>query len=367
MKHYEAIRMDDTISGGRTSGILTVSWDHIKFDAEDQHMTIPLGQLTITSGGAGNRLIFLTHSGKEKMTLYTSDHSILKEEAFRNHPHLKEQLKSSKKGLGKVRFSLAYVIAFVVLLIVGLYFSKDYLIRKLAEQVPVSWEKKAGDQLFAAISSEYDIIQNDSLKKVFLKVAAPLIDQVQQQGVKVDLYFVKDPSINAFALPGGKVVIQTGLIDNANSWEEVLGVMGHELAHVTERHHLRGILNNLGLYAIISASVGDVSAIAGTLANMGTNLASLSGSRKFENEADERGWEYLVAGKINPRGMISFFETLEKENGSDHAAYLSFLSTHPDTKERIAHLKKKLKKNHQEFAPVDNDFTAFKKAFNQYK
>ncbi len=368
MKSYDAVLIDSDLPHGRESGQLTVYEDRLEFYSEGRKFQVPLHLLSITAGGAGNRLLFFSHQKDHAISVYTSDRKILKEPFLVGQSHLHPQLKSSRKILRKIKFATLYTLLFFVLLIGGLYLSKDYLVRKIAEQVPVSWEQKAGDQLFTVIKGQYSLIENDSLKQVFLEVADPLLKQVRKKGVKVDLYFVNDPSINAFALPGGKVVIQSGLLDHAESWEEVMGVMSHELAHVTERHHMRGIINNLGLYGILSAFFGDMSAIAGTVASMGGDLASLSNSRAFETEADETGWDYLIAAKINPKGMISFFETLDREHkGLKMEGNLSFLSTHPDTKERIEHLRKKYRKNPVAFSLIRHDFTAFKKSFNQHK
>lgn len=367
MKTYEAILIDSNVSHGRESGTLTILDNCIQFKSDENRFEIPYHALVITSGGAGNRLVFFAHKDKPQVSVYTSDAKVLKEEALTRQSQLSGQLKSSRRILRKIKYATLFVLLFFGLLIAGLYLSKDYLVRKIAEQVPVSWEKKAGDQLFTALSSQYKIVENDSLKKVFLEVAEPLLKQVRKKGVHVDLYFVEDPAINAFALPGGKVVIQSGLLNNAESWEQVLGVLGHELAHVTERHHMRGIISNMGLYAIIAASVGDLSAIAGTVANLGGDLASLANSRKMETEADETGWKYLVDAHIDPQGMIAFFEILDrKHKASAKEGYLSFLSSHPATGERIQHLKEKYKKNPQHFAAIQNDYKSFKTAFNQY-
>jgi predicted Zn-dependent protease len=217
------------------------------------------------------------------------------------------------------------------------------------------------------LSLQYNFVKNDSLKKELLRVARPLFKQIEKEGYTIDLYFVKDASINAFALPGGRVIIQTGLIENAKSWEEVMGVLSHELSHVTRRHHIRGVINNLGIYAILSATIGDVSALAGTVVNLGGDLASLSNSRDFEYEADEKGWEYLNKADINPSGLISFFETLKKENKTKidstlEKVDLSFLSTHPDTQARIDILKIKNKNNLHKYNTLPNTFNEFKKA-----
>lgn len=363
---FEAILMTSGTDGGRRSGQIHVLDTGVQFIGGEERLLIPFSNLAITAGGAANRLIFFNNTQKEVPTFYTTDKTILKHETLLRHPALLPQVKYSKRTLRKVRNSVLVFFAFCLISIGGLYLAKDYFVRKVAEQIPVSWEREAGDQLFKTLSLQYTFIKNDSLEQVFRKVAHPLLQQVAKKGVHVDIYFVNDPSINAFALPGGKVVIQSGLIQHAESWEEVLGVMGHELAHVTERHHARGIISNLGLYAILSAFFGDFSAIAGTMVSLGGDLASLANSRGYETEADNAGWDYLIKGKIHPRGMIAFFETLEKQHkGVAMSGYLSFLSTHPDTKERIANLRQRLKDHPISFPLIKNDFQAFKRSFNQ--
>jgi Zn-dependent protease with chaperone function len=364
---YEAIYIDSQTSSQRKSGLIFFTEKSFSFVSEDINYEIPFHLITISSGGSGNKLVFFNNAENENISVYTSDRSVYKNEYLKNHENLALQLKSSKKISRNILYGTVFVISLFILSIIGLIFSKDFIVEKIANQAPVSWEKTVGDKLFQTISLQYKFIHNDSLKNEFLKVAKPLTNQLKKEGVKIDLYFIKDPSINAFALPGGKVVIQSGLIDNAESWEEVMGVLSHELAHVIRRHHLRGIINNIGIYTLLSALIGDVTAIAGTVLNTGGELASLSNSRDFETEADETGWDYLEKAKINPKGMISFFETLDKESGSKLDGYLSFMSTHPETKERIKNLKKKLKEHPTNFPLISNNFDQFKKSFNKQK
>jgi len=363
LKNYEAILIDSTTTHGRQSGILTIYADRLEFSSESKTLKISINSLKINAGGAGNRLIFFSDTNNSDLSIYTDDKKVLKNEFLVNNHLLRDQIKSSKKVVRKIIFSSLYVVSFFILLFLGAYFAKDYFVEKLANQVPREWEKKAGDQLFKTISGQYKIVENDSLKKVFLEVSKPLIAQIEKQGVKIDLYFINDPSINAFALPGGKVIIQSGLLENSRSWEEVLGVLSHELAHVTRRHHIRGIINNMGLYVILSTLIGDVTALAGTIGNLGGELASLSNSRAFETEADETGWGYLLKAHVNPKGMISFFETLDKKHGTQMDGYLSFMSTHPETKERIQNLKEKMKENPVNFQLIKHDFNSFKTSF----
>ncbi|POY36999.1 hypothetical protein C3K47_08035 [Solitalea longa] len=365
---YSAVLIHPGISGGRCSGILYLSREGVFFQSEEINHSLNLRDLNIRAGGAGNRFIFFTDKNHQEITVYTSDKQVLKDPVITTNPNFQKDIVSAKKLLNKLLLGSLTLVAIIVAIIGGLYLVKDRMVEGLAKQVPVSWEKEAGDKLFTALSLQYKIIKNDSLKKEFLTVAAPLFKQVEKEGYKIDLYFVDDPTINAFALPGGKVVVQTGLIKNAKSWEEVMGVLGHELAHVTRRHHIRSVINNIGIFTILAATLGDVSALAGTFANLGGDLASLANSRSFENEADESGLDMLISAKMNPQGLISFFETLKKEQQTElnkkveEKVDLSFLSTHPNTQDRIEHLKQKIKNIHQTYIPLPANFNAFKEA-----
>lgn len=367
LENYQAILIHPEVKGGRVSGNLSIKNNCIYFESEEINHQINFSNLTINVGGASNRFIFFADKTNSEISIYTSDKKVLKNSILSSNKNFTSQISKSKSDLQKTLKGVIAALACFGIFIVGLYLAKDSMVEKIANQVPASWEKEVGDKLFTTLSLQYKFIKNDSLEKEFLKVAQPLLKQIEKDGFKIDLYFVKDPTINAFALPGGKVIIQTGLIENAKSWEEVMGVVSHELSHVTRRHHVRGIINNLGIFTILSAAFGDVSALAGTFINAGGELASLSNSRDFENEADETGLNYLIQAKINPNGLITFFETLSKEEKSneikseaDKTIDLSFLSTHPNTNDRISVLKEKIKNNKAVYIHLPNNFKEFK-------
>lgn len=376
LETYQAILIHPEVKGGRISGNLSIKNNCIYFESDEINYQINLINLSINVGGASNRFIFFVDKTKTEteISIYTSDKKVLINSILASNINFKSEISKSKSDLQKTLKGVVITLAIVGIFIAGLYLAKDKMVEKIADQVPASWEKSAGDKLFTTLSLQYKFIKNDSLEKEFLKVAQPLLKQIEKDGFKVDLYFVQDSSINAFALPGGKVIIQTGLIENAKSWEEVMGVLSHELSHVTRRHHIRGIINNLGIFTILSAAFGDVSALAGTVINTGGELASLSNSRDFENEADETGLNYLIQAKINPIGLITFFETLSKEEKAneiksqiDETIDLSFLSTHPNTKDRIAILKDKIKSYKMVYLKLPNNFNEFKTKLLQQK
>ena len=364
---YLGILIDSSNGNQRESGEITVNASSITFTSESQEVEFSFHLLQITNGGNNAELIFFADPNKAGLTFYTAQKAILKESVFHEVPEIKAQITVLKNSRRKIVLGTSIGFAIVLAFIISLFLLKNTFVEALARKAPIEWEAKIGDKLFESLKYQYEFIHNDSLEREFLIAAKPLIDQIRKEGTKVEFYFIKQASINAFALPGGKVVIQTGLIDHAKSWEEVLGVVGHELAHVTRRHHLRGVINNLGLFVLVSSFIGDFNSAAGAIINTGGDLASLSNDRAFETEADETGMNYLIASQIDPKGMISFFKTLKKESGSKMEDYTSFMSTHPATSERIQHLNDILKNKKYYIRPVKGDFKAFKKHITQLK
>lgn len=360
MPVYSAILIGSDSDYTRESGHISIGAQAVTFSNDTRSYKVAFSDLIITAGGNNKELIFFSDKKTPDLSFYTSDKSILKDPSIRQHPDFTTQIKVIKKTRRNILISLFSIVAVFMAVIASLFLLKDYFVESLANKVPVAWEQQIGDKLFQAISAQYEFVKNDSLKTELIKVAGPLIKQIEKDGTRIEFYFVKDPSINAFALPGGKVIIQTGLIEHAKSWEELLGVVSHELAHVTRRHHMRGVINNLSMYAIISYLFGDISALSGTLVNMGGDLASLSNSRSFETEADETGLDYLAAADIDPNGLISFFKTLKETSSTKADGYLSFISTHPSTDDRIEHLNELLKRKNSSFKPISNDFNNYK-------
>jgi predicted Zn-dependent protease len=181
---------------------------------------------------------------------------------------------------------------------------------------------------------------------------------------------VEDTTLNAFAMPGGNVVIHSGLLLAADRSEEVAGVLAHEIAHVTQRHGFRSIISSLGLYQVLQLFIGDATGLLAVLANNSAFLIDRKFSRDFEREADNTGWEYLMRANIEPTGMIDFFKKVQIEEkkqleqlhaqGADKV--LSFISTHPGTDERISSLEARWQKVQTKtgFHRFDLNYSEFK-------
>ena len=256
-------------------------------------------------------------------------------------------------------------LGIVVAIALGLWWAKDPMAAAVAGKIPVEIEQKIGDAAFSSHAPANKLVTEEAILEDFKKLSDPLLEAVESERYTFEFHILEDPTLNAFALPGGKMAIHTGLILKAESAEEVLGVMAHEMAHVELQHSMRNLVEMVGLYGIISAVLGDVSGIAAILVNNAPYLMQMKFSRDHEREADAMGFQYLMKANIDPRGMVAFFEKIQKEHDEagapDMDGALSMLSTHPATKERIANLNA-LIENEAGSGPyriIDLDFVAF--------
>ncbi len=143
--------------------------------------------------------------------------------------------------------------------------------------------------------------------------------------------------MNAFAVPGGQIVLTKGLIDKAESPDEVAGVLAHEMGHGIELHPETGIIRNIGLAAAVEVMMGGT---GGGLANVGLMLAQLGYSRSAEREADRHALELLKGAGIAPKGLGNFFTRVMKMEADEPTGAFSWLRTHPPAAERAELVKR---------------------------
>ncbi|MHB2016134.1 MAG: M48 family metallopeptidase [Candidatus Xenobia bacterium] len=150
------------------------------------------------------------------------------------------------------------------------------------------------------------------------------------------LYVVESSVVNAFAAPGGTVVVYTALLKMAQSPEELAGVLGHESQHVIQRHTLKAMVRSVELGAMVHLLMGDADR---DMRNMSQKLTSLAYSRQAEAQADSEGCNVLYRAHIDPHGLEKFFERLQEKYPTGGPA---FLSDHPSTPDRMASLNQQI-------------------------
>ena len=206
-------------------------------------------------------------------------------------------------------------------------------------------EKLIGEKVYREVHRQMPTIQDAWLEDQFLQVFSGILSQTQL-GQPIGLVIIKDPQINAFAVPGGLFALNTGLITSAKNLDEIAGVMAHEIVHVAQRHYSRsqeafkgqGLLALAGIIvgaAIASQSDSDV----GSAVMLGTQAAlmdkQLSYSRNQEREADRIGMQFMYAAGYNPQSMADYFETMHR--ATSRVSFLpDFWLTHPLTTERMS-------------------------------
>lgn len=357
---FEATAISSRFPWGRKPGTLEIANGSLRFIARDEEvLEMALKNVKITQGGAGNRYIYFTHESSPDLTFYTDDKAILSQPDIRHDLDLKPsraKIRNNRRGLW---IAVWLILGLIATGIISLYVFRGKIVEHVASLLTPEKEQELASSMLESAVAGKKIIKDTAIRNRLALITDPLVDAVDDKRFKFSFTIVEDPTLNAYALPGGAVVIHSGLIEKAHSPEELAGVLAHEISHVTERHHIRGIISQMGMFMIVRGFLGDITGVSSELATAGATLGSLKYSRDYEREADNSGWDLLIRAHIDPRGMIKFFETMKKETGGAEVSY--FISTHPGTAERIEVLKQK-KIPQENYLRFNMDFEGFKQS-----
>lgn len=236
--------------------------------------------------------------------------------------------------------------AFAVLSLVGIFI---YLIPNMAsavvQMVPVSYEQKLGqqsrDQIVGVLKrakpeNNNFVCEADAGMRVLQK-RADEIANLMDSPFPIDITVIKIGIPNAFALPGGQVILLSGLIDGAKSGDEVIGVLAHEIAHVVRRDPLQVSLKQTGSALLISLLVGDVFG-GSVLSGVGSTVIESGYSRDAESASDIMAVTALNQLGYTARPLADFLSRLSKSEGVA-AKIPEFLSTHPSSENRADEIR----------------------------
>jgi predicted Zn-dependent protease len=220
----------------------------------------------------------------------------------------------------------------------------------------IGTERKIGDEVMREIHADPDYVDDPLLLEYLQSVWQPLVAASRRLGnITPDIdqrfawepFLVRDPSVNAFALPGGFVGVHLGLIALTTTRDELASVLGHEMSHITQRHIARSISGDskrslVGLAALVLGLLAASRSHSPDAANAvlaGTQAATLQGqlnfSRDVEREADRVGFQVMTAAGFAPGGMAAMFEKMDRSARLNDFGGFPYLRTHPLTIERI--------------------------------
>ncbi|MBK8142686.1 MAG: M48 family metallopeptidase [Chitinophagaceae bacterium] len=190
---------------------------------------------------------------------------------------------------------------------IALFSDRTLACRKMASTVSVKTERQLGDAVYDAmgLSAAEDTAASFLLNEFFATMEVP-------SAYSVRITVVNDNVVNAFAVPGGRIVVYSALLKQIQSYPELAALLSHEFTHVNKKHSTKSIFRRLGSKVFIGLLFGSFGSVTSVLIDHADDLKSLTYSRKLEKEADIKGLEILLQRKIDPKGFEDLFHHLKE-------------------------------------------------------
>lgn len=321
--------------------IVITQWS-LRFESEATTVDLALSGVHFEPPDSPEDPVHFQHPEHPGCCMTASNAEILGHRVFTKLTHLRSQLEAveaRREGWRRVKVTLGFLFAFAVISVSVIWVSGQ-VIRHLVDRVPVAEEKKLGAKVLAEVKARRKVLDNPKALGQLNELTRRLVAAQPREEYECQIILLDDPEPNAFALPGGFVCVNRGLLKAAASPEEVAGVLAHEIAHVKRRHCLRHLISGVGPLYLLRLLFGGDDSMVGVIASGSQVLVALRFSREYEQEADDIAWEYLQAANIDPRGLASFLKRLQDAqlfgDGGGRA-----LSSHPPTPERLEWLEAK--------------------------
>ncbi len=221
----------------------------------------------------------------------------------------------------------------VVTFLIVLYFLLvPWMAEQFASKVSVKTEEGFGDATYKVLVPE-----GSENVKASLTVNGFFAAMNVKTAYNVRVTVVNGETVNAFALPGGHIVVYSALLEKMESYLELAALLSHEYSHVNNRHTTKAIFRKLGSKIFLGLLFGKMGSVTSVLVDHADNLKSLKYSRGLEKEADIDGLALLKARKIDPKGFADLFNHLKESVPA--GSMPEFLASHPDIDKRIAYIR----------------------------
>jgi predicted Zn-dependent protease len=301
-----------------------------------ERFIIPIREVQLDMGGATGKMIFCRTRDKS-LTIFCEERGFAQALERESAGGLSEPLKQLKGSLRKENRRFLFwasvsCVALALFCFIG-YYALLASARTAVHALPISIDEQIGKTAIQSMINDR-LPRDHKATQLVQQIVDRLKPHAKFSEMDFQVYVVHNSEVNAFALPGGQMVVYTGLIENVESSEQLAGVLAHEMAHATLRHGLQQISQSIGVIAAIQLLVGDVGGLLAVGSQIAQQSVMTSYSRTAETEADIEGARMLHAAKIDPKAMATFFAKLKHEHG-DIPGAISWLSTHPQHEDRI--------------------------------
>lgn len=295
--------------------------------------------ISVSTGGHQNGHVIFSgqYSGKQ-LTIYVQDLAIIKAFEMIGAPlSFLQQVRGAQVQRRSAKRKGLLIGLSVVGLVGALLIAGWLLLGVLADwvvgRIPASTETSLGRSAARSILEKQQLCSDGLLNRSVSELGQRLVAVSGKHPYKFRFRVVNTPQVNAFALPGGYVFVNLGLLQKAETPSEVAGVLAHEVQHALRRHGLRNVARQAGLAIIFSLVLGGDSGTAALVSGI-AQLGTLSFNRSQESEADRLGLELMYKAHFDPRGLPHFFERLAQLQSSAGKVVPTLLSTHPNSTAR---------------------------------
>ncbi|WP_235034400.1 M48 family metallopeptidase [Roseiconus lacunae] len=359
-EQYSGGVFNEQLPSGRAGAEITLATAAIEaITPTGERFAIPYRDCQIEMGGFNNRMVFCRNPDRT-VTIFCDHKKFSKSLSTAACGVLDNQLGASKQQMKRqsrrgMLFGTACLVGILVLLVGG-YFGIRFGASAAIHALPVSVDRQIGDAAYASMDTGGPEINDPVVVSAIETMVERLEPHAAVEAMEFEVHVIDSPMMNAFCLPGGVIVVYTGLIKQAEDPEQVAAVLAHEMSHATLRHGLERISQSLGFWAAATLVIGDVSGLMAAGAELFHYAAVNSYSRGQEDAADAEGVRMLHAAGIDPSGMARFFEILEEEHG-DIPDALAWISTHPQHADRIESVNAIVETlPNKEYTPIDVDW-----------
>ncbi len=298
----------------------------------------PYGEIRQTQGFYAGEEVRLERGGELAEVLLVPDAGFLTALRQQGAPELTRRFHDPARRRFRIQLTLLAGLGAIALTAALYLWGIPALAAVLASRVPVAWEERLGKAVADEVAPPGKRCADPARAGAIERILATLTAPVPAAPYTFRVFVVDGATVNAFALPGGYVVVYRGLIERTRTAEELAGVLAHEIQHVLHRHVTRALFQHASTGLLLTALTGDASGVLAYGLEAARTLGTLRYSRQAEEEADADGLRMLQAAGIDPAGMIAFFESLKQEE-RHVPARLEYLSSHPATERRIERLR----------------------------